>query len=58
MKDLVFMITELDSNYGFATGRRIFLLKNDDKFIKAFNKICSDKKVKGTYTTVKEVIYS
>ena len=58
MKDLVFMVTELDSNYGYATGRRVFLLKNDDNFTKVFGKICSDKKVKGTYTTVREVVYS
>lgn len=58
MTDLVFMITELDSEYGYANGRRIFLLKDDPNFLKLFGKICSDKKIKGTYTTVKEVIYS
>ena len=57
MKDRVFMITQLDSENGYAIGRRVFLLMNQAGFHKSFAKICGDKNVKGTLTTTREVLY-
>lgn len=58
MKDSVFMITQLDSPYGYAVGRRIFVLSGEEHFAKVMSKVCIDRNVKGTYTTVKEVHYA
>ena len=57
MKDRVFMITQLDSENGYAIGRRIFLLTNQQGFHKNFAKICGDMSIKGTLTTTKEILY-
>lgn len=57
MKDSVYMITQLDSQYGYAVGRRIFVLSNEEHFAKVMAKVCTDRSVKGTYTTSKEVVY-
>lgn len=57
MTDRVFMITPLDSQT-YAMPRRIFLLKNDEKFIKIFGDICSDRTIKETVTSTREVLYT
>lgn len=57
MKDRIFMITPLDSAT-YATPRRIFLLQNEDTFIKNFSRLCSDKTVAQTFTSTKEVLYT
>lgn len=57
MKDRVFMITPLDSAT-YAVPRRIFLLQNDEKFIKNFGNICGDKTISQTLTSTREVHYT
>lgn len=58
MKDRVYMITQLDSEYGYDVGRRLFVLSslNNSSFV--IKKIIFDKNVKGMYTTSREVLYS
>jgi len=57
MKDRVFMITQLDDET-YAMQRRIFLLQSDDNFIKNFGRICSDKEIRQTLTSTREVQYT
>ena len=57
MKDRVFMITPLNSAT-YAIPRRIFLLQNDENFVKNFGEICKDKTIVQTLTYTKEVQYT
>lgn len=57
-KDTVFMVTQLDSEYGYAMNRRVFILGNLNNSGKVIASIFSDKSVKGMLTTNKEVLYS
>ena len=56
MKNLVFMITELDSYYGYAVGRYVFVNGDLDNYLQVLCNTVNDKKVKGTYTLVREVL--
>ena len=57
MKDTVYMVTQLDSNYGYAVKRRVFILETITIARKFWRKIATDKSVKGMLTTSKEVLY-
>ena len=57
MKDIVYMVTQLDSDYGYAVKRRVFILGNNNNSKKVLVKIATDKSVKGMLTTSKEVLY-
>ena len=56
-KSLVFMITQLDSYYGYAVGRYIFINGDEPNYLKTLCGVINDKEVKGTYTLVREVCY-
>ena len=56
MKKLVFMITELDSYYGYSVGRYIFINGATPNYLQTLCKVINDKKVMGTYTLVREVL--
>ena len=58
MEDIVYMITQLDKPYGFALGRRVFLLKDNPNYSKMVSRIFTDGSVKGMLTTSKKVFYS
>lgn len=57
MKDIVYMVTQLDSDYGYVVKRRVFILGNNNNSKKVLAKIATDKNVKGMLTTSKEVLY-
>lgn len=57
-KDVVFMITQLDSEYGYAIGRRVFILKSNDNYGKMLGKVATDKNVQGMLTTSREVLWT
>ena len=57
MKDTVYMVTQLDSDYGYAVKRRVFILGNSNNSKKVLAKIATDKNVKGMLTTSREVLY-
>ena len=40
MKDTVYMVTQLDSNYGYAVKRRVFILGNNNNSKKVLAKNC------------------
>ena len=58
MKDTVYMVTQLDRDYGFAVKRRVFILSSANNSKKILSKIAIDKNVLGMLTTSKEVLYS
>ena len=57
-EDYVYMVTQLDSEYGYAVNRRVFIVGALNNSAKIITKIFSDKSVKGMLTTGKEVLYS
>lgn len=57
MKDTVYMVTQLDSDYGYVVKRRVFILGNNNNSKKVLAKIATDKNVKGMLTTSREVLY-
>lgn len=56
--DNVYMVTQLDSNYGKAVKRRIFILGSVNNSAKIMTRIFCDREVKGMLTTQKEVLYT
>lgn len=56
-KSRVFMITELDSYYGYRVGRYVFINGDVENYLKVLKNVLFDKKVRGTYTLVREVYY-
>ena len=58
MRDIVYMITQLDRDYGYAVKRRVFILGSSNNSKQVLGKIAIDKEVKGMLTTSKEVLYS
>lgn len=58
MEDTVYMITQLDSEEGFDTGRRVFVLRSLENYREVFSNMITDKEVKGMYTTSREVQYT